>query len=167
MALVIEPFNHATHLRSSFCCGEAALDDYIHRQASQHLKKRVAAVFVLVDSPNVEVLGYYTLSAYTVDVTALQEDFSKRLPRYPQLPATLLGRLAVDGAHRGQGLGELLLVDTLRRTLETSRQIASLAIIVEALNPPARSFYLKYGFIPFKHAPMKLYLPLQSVEGLI
>ncbi|MBE9241211.1 GNAT family N-acetyltransferase [Synechocystis salina] len=167
MALVIEPFNRATHLRSSFCCGEAALDNYIQRQASQDLKKRMAAVFVLIDSPNVEVLGYYTLSAYTVIVTALQENLGKRLPRYPQLPATLLGRLAVDSAHKGQGLGELLLVDALKKTLETSREIASLAVIVEALNQPARSFYLKYGFIPFQQEPMKLYLPLQSVEGLI
>jgi len=167
MALVIEPFDSATHLRSSFCCGEVALDTYIQRQASQDLKRRVAAVFVLVDSSNLDVLGYYTLSAYTVNVSALQEDFGKRLPRYPQLPATLLGRLAVDSAHKGQGLGELLLVDALRRTLETSRHIASLAVIVEPLNQPTRSFYLKYGFIPFKQERMKLYLPVQSVAGLI
>ena len=167
MALTIDPFDTATHLRSGFCCGEVALDNYIQRQASQDLKKRVAAVFVLVDTPGVEVLGYYTLSAYTVNVSALQEDFGKRLPRYPKLPATLLGRLAVDSAHKGQGLGELLLLDALRRALETSRHIASLAVIVEALNKPAHNFYLKYGFMPFRQEPMRLYLPIKSIDGLV
>jgi predicted GNAT family N-acyltransferase len=166
MTLTIEPFDAKTHLRSDFCCGEPTLDTYIRKQASQDLKRRVATVFILIDAPNIRVLGYYTLSAYTVNITALQEDFSRRLPRYPKLPATLLGRLAVDSAHKKQGLGELLLVDALKKTLETSRQIGSLAVIVEALNQQARSFYLKYGFINFKQDSMKLYLPIKSLEDL-
>ena len=166
MVFRVEPLDTGRHHRSEFCCGEPRLDSYLQKQASQDLKKRIATVFVLVDAPGTEVLGYYTLSAYTINIAALESRFAKRLPRYPTLPAPLLGRLAVDNLHKGQRLGELLLIDACRKTLEVSKQIASLALIVEALNEQSRSFYLKYGFIPFNQEPMKLYLPMKSIESL-
>jgi hypothetical protein len=96
MVLKIEPFDSRQHNRSDFCCGKDSLDNYIRQQASQDLKKRVSTVFVLIDASDLKVLAYYTLSSYTVDISVLDETFAKRLPRYPILPATLLGRLAVD-----------------------------------------------------------------------
>lgn len=166
MVLKIEPLNVRQHIRSSFSCGKDSLDRYLQKQASQDIKKRVSTVFVLVDDPDLNVLAYYTLSAFTVDITVLDAAFAKRLPRYPQLPATLLGRLAVDNRQKGKGLGELMLVDTLRKSWTTSQQIASLAVIVEALDEEAIQFYLKYGFQPFTQDPMKLYLPMKSIEKL-
>lgn len=112
------------------------------------------------------VLAYYTLSSYTVNVAALEESFAKRLPRYPALPATLLGRLAVDNNQRGKRFGELLLIDALKKSLDAAMQVASLAVIVEALDERALSFYIKYGFKQFDQEPMKLYLPMKSVEEL-
>ena len=164
--LQISPLDSQKHDRSKFCCGQDTLDTYIRKQASQDLKKRVSTVFVLIDHPETSVLAYYTLSAYTIDIAALDEPFAKRLPRYPVLPATLLGRLAVDNSQKGKRFGELLLIDSLQKSLDASIQVASLAIIAEALDESALSFYLKYGFQPFKQEPMKLYLPMKSVEML-
>ena len=167
MVLKIIPLDSRNHIRSSFCCGEESLDNYIRKQASQDLKKRVSTVFVLIDDPEVNVLAYYTLSSYTVNIAALEESFAKRLPRYPALPATLLGRLAVDNAQKGKRFGELLLIDALKKSLDTAMQVASLAVIAEALDERALSFYMKYGFKQFNQEPMKLYLPMKSIEELI
>ncbi|MDJ0675810.1 MAG: GNAT family N-acetyltransferase [Calothrix sp. MO_167.B42] len=167
MVLKIEPLNTQKHIRSDFCCGKDSLDNYIRKQASQDLKKRVSTVFVLIEDSQVNILAYYTLSGYTVDITALNEDFAKRLPRYPLLPATLLGRLAVDNRQQGRGLGELILVDALKKSLNASTQVASLAVIAEALDERALNFYRKYGFEQFKQEPMKLYLPMKSIEKIL
>ncbi|MCC3409193.1 MAG: GNAT family N-acetyltransferase [Microcoleus sp. PH2017_10_PVI_O_A] len=167
MVLTIDLLDSRTHIRSGFCCGEESLDTYLCKQASQDLKKRVSTVFVLVDEPEMNVLGYYTLSSYTVNVAALEEKLAKRLPPYPALPATLLGRLAVDNNQKGRGFGELLLIDALKKSLDASQQVASLAVIVDALNEKAASFYKKYGFIAFNEEPMKLYLPMKSIEELL
>jgi predicted GNAT family N-acyltransferase len=166
MTFKIVPLDSRRHIRSSFCCDKASLDDYIREKASQDLKKRVSTVFVLIDEPEMDVLAYYTLSSYTVDIAALDESFAKRLPRYPLLPATLLGRLAVDNRQKGKRFGELLLLDALKKSLDTSMQVASLAVIVEALDDEALSFYLKYGFQQFKQELLKLYLPMKSIEKL-
>lgn len=166
MVLKIEPLDSRRHLRSDFCCGKDSLDNYICKQASQDFKRRVATVFVLINDPESNVLAYYSLSSYTVDIAVLDEDFAKRLPRYPQLPTTLLGRLAVDNKQKGKRFGELMLVDALLRAFNASAQIASLAVIAEALDEKALNFYIKYGFQKFRQNPMKLYLPMKSVEEL-
>jgi predicted GNAT family N-acyltransferase len=166
MVLKITPLDSRSYDRANFNCGKDSLDHYIQKQASQDLKKRVSTVFVLIDEPAIEVLAYYTLSAYTVEIQDLEEAFVKRLPRYPRLPATLLGRLAVDDRQRGKGLGELMLVNALKKSLEASIQVASIAVIVEALDEAVVNFYLKYGFQQFKHEPMKLYLPMNTIQSI-
>ena len=166
MGLTIEPLDSRKHNRSAFCCGKESLDNYIRKQASQDLKKRVAMVFVLVDSPNSDVIAYYTLSSYTIALTELSESLAKNLPRYPLLPATLLGRLAVDRTQQGKRIGVLILIDAFKKALEATSQVASLAVIAEALDEEAVKFYQKYGFQAFKQNPMKLYLPMQAVEAL-
>jgi len=168
MTLKIEAFDSRNHLRSNFICGKDSLDNYIRKQASQDLKRKIATVFVLIDDtdPKLNVLAYYTLSAYTVEITDLDQSLAKHLPRYPQLPATLLGRLAVDHKQKGKRFGELMLMDALKKALAVSTQVASLAVIAEALDESAANFYLKYGFQQFKQNPMKLYLPIKSIEEL-
>jgi predicted GNAT family N-acyltransferase len=166
MVLKIEPLDSNKHIRSDFCCGKESLDNYLRKQASQDLKKRATTVFVLVDEPEQNILAYYTLSSYTIDITDLDTATAKRLPRYPLLPATLLGRLAVDLKQTGNRLGELMLIDALKKALSTTVTVASLAIVAEALDESAVKFYVKYGFQPFSQNPMKLYFPMQSVEKL-
>jgi predicted GNAT family N-acyltransferase len=166
MALKIEPLDSRKHDRSGFSCDKESLDNYLRKQASQDLKKLVASVFVLIDESESNVLAYYTLSTYTINISVLKEAFAKQLPRYPLLPATLLGRLAVDNNQKGKGFGELMLVDALKRTFNASKQVASLVVVAEALDENAANFYMKYGFQPFKQDAMKLYLPMNSIEQL-
>ena len=166
MVLKIEPLDRNKHIRSGFCCGKESLDNYLRKQASQDLKKLAATVFVLIDEPEQIVLAYYTLSSYTIDITDLDSDTAKCLPRYPILPATLLGRLAVDLNQTGNRFGELMLIDALKKALSTTATVASVAVIVEALDESAVDFYIKYGFQPLNQNQMKLYLPMQSVEKL-
>ena len=121
-----------SHDRSGFSCGSEPLDRYLQQHARQDSEKRVAAPFVLVEPPANRVLGYYTLSASMITADELPDKLAKRLPRYPQLPVILLGRLAVDQSCKGRGLGEFLLMDALRRSAESAADIAAMAVVVDA-----------------------------------
>lgn len=167
MSLSIELLNSKKHDRSSFTCGVDSLDDYIKTRASQELKKRVSTPYVLTDSPELQVLGYYCLSSYSIASTELDESIAKKLPRYPLLPAIMLGRLAVDSGYQGKGYGDLLVADALKRSLELSKQLASLAVVVDAINQGAAIFYQRHGFIEFPDDPMKLYLSVETIEKSI
>jgi GNAT superfamily N-acetyltransferase len=112
------------------------------------------------------ILGYYTLSSYGVDVGDLPAEIAKKLPRYPLIPATLLGRLAVDERYQGRGIGEFLLLDALHRALGHSVDVAAAAVIVDAINPAAKRFYQRFGFIPFPSASSRLFLPMKTVTDL-
>lgn len=154
------------HERSSFDCGHEDLNRYLREQARQDADKRVAAPFVLAQPGDPRVLGFYTLSSSIIPVGELPPELMKRLPRYGQLPVTLLGRLAVDRSAGGQGIGEFLLVDALRRSLEAAQQIAAMAVIVEAKNERAESFYRHFDFQPFQQTPLRLFLPMAQIAKL-
>ena len=161
----IAPLEKA-HDRKSFDCGNDELNHYLRVQARQDAAKRVAAPFVFTQSDSPAVLGFYTLSSSIILVDELPPDLMKHLPRYGQLPVTLLGRLAVDRSVRGQGVGEFLLVDALRRSLEVAQQIAAMAVIVEAKDQRAESFYRHFDFRPFQQTPLRLFLPNQLLHDL-
>lgn len=161
----VEPLSRA-HDWAAFHCGAPALDNYLKRQASQDVAKRVAVCFVLTSDGHT-IAGFYTLSQYSIDFRVLQTEFTKRLPRYPDVPATLLGRLAIAQEFMGQGLGEFLLSDALDRALRHSRQVASAAVIVDAKDERARRFYLSFGFVPVVGIPNRLYLPTATLEELL
>jgi predicted GNAT family N-acyltransferase len=154
------------HDRALFSCGHAALDRYLQQQARQDAEKHVAAPFVLSTPPALTVLGYYTLSASTVNTSELPDALIKKLPRYPQLPVTLLGRLAVDQSMKGQGLGEFLLMDALHRCLEVAANIAAMAVVVDAKDEAAAAFYQHFGFLPLQQQPRRLYLSMKTVAAL-
>ncbi len=153
------------HNRNDFSCGVEVLDNYLKRQAGQDVKKRVAATFVL-SSDSRTIAGYYTLSQFAVELGTIPQHISRRLPRYPMVPATLIGRLAVSTVFRGQGLGEVLLMDALHRSLLLSEHIASAAVIVDAKSDQARTFYLKYGFLELPGISGRLFLPMKTIERL-
>ena len=153
------------HDRAGFSCGVEPLDNYLKRQARQDVTKRVAVVFVLTPDGKT-IAGYYTLSQYSVELGTVPHDIARRLPKYPNVPATLIGRLAVSTAFRGQGLGEILLMDALHRSLTLSRQVASAAVIVDAKDDQAATFYRKYGFLELPNILGRLFLPMTTVEQL-
>ena len=112
------------------------------------------------------IAGYYTLSQYAIGLDAIPEEVAKRLPKYPLVPATLLGRLAVSREFRGQGLGETLLMDALHRSLVASKQVASAGVMVDAKDESGAAFYRKYGFIELPKIAKRLFLPMGTVEQL-
>jgi len=155
------------HDRSAFSCGVEPLDRYLKQQAGQDARRNVAVPFVLVAADQ-RIAGYYTLSATALKGDDLPPELVKklRLPRYPELPATMLGRLAVDSGFRGQRLGEFLLLHALRRAWIGSQQVASLGVIVDAKDESARQFYLHYHFLSFPENPRRLFLPMKTVAAL-
>jgi predicted GNAT family N-acyltransferase len=163
---VIEPLGkqHGP-LRAAFSCGAEPLDRYLKQQASQDAKNRVAAPYVLVSDDN-RIAGYDTLSSTNIRVDDLPPDLQRKLPRYPTIGATLLGRLARDLSFRGQGVGELLLIDALKLALMMSRRIASVAVLVEAKDDNAVRFYSGFGFVAFTEPANRLFLHMGAIEKL-
>lgn len=151
------------HVLAGFSCGAAALDRYLLEQAGQDARRRIAAPFVAVDA-DARVLGYYTLSATSVQLAGLPENLVKRLPRYPRLPATLIGRLATDLTVRGSGLGRFLLADAMSRAARS--EIASFALIVEAKDEAAARFYQREGFLPLPDSPLRLLRRMTDIAAL-
>ena len=139
------------------------LDKYFHERAGQDQRRNVANCFVMVHSPNDEIVGFYTLSASLQAFTDLPEHLSRRLPRYPNLPAILLGRLAVATEHQGKGYGRLLLMDALQRAREATRHIAAFTVVVDAKDEAAIAFYERLGFVRFSSSPNRLFFPIASV----
>ena len=119
-------------------------------------------MLVNTDRPGL-ILGYYTLSAAQVDVLQLKDADRKKLPRYP-VPCFRMGRLACRADQRGQGLGKLLMGCAVERCLQARRQVAAFALLVDAKNRPAKTFYQHYGFTPCTDSPMTLYLSLGQAQ---
>jgi GNAT superfamily N-acetyltransferase len=151
------------HDRSGFASGVGPLDRYFQTQAGQDARKKMAAPFVLVLKDG-SIAGYYTLSSTTVRLPDLPEATVRKLPRYPLIPATLLGRLALDQRYQGKGYGRFLLADARYRAVRS--EIASFAVIVEAKDEGAKQFYKRESFLPFPDQPMKLFLPMADIEAL-
>ena len=156
------------HRREAFDCGVEELNRYVRTQARQEMDRDVAVVYVLVPSDQpTRIAGYYSLSSTAVRLTELPELVRKKLPRYPFVPATLIGRLAVDQVFRGQGFGERLLIDALERSLSASRTIASAAVVVDAKDGKGVGFYSRYGFILFPSQPLRLFIPMKTIGQLV
>lgn len=141
------------------------LDIYLRTQAGQDLRKRAAVPFVITEDGKT-IAGYYTLSQFAVELSAVPQQVAKKLPKYPMVSVTLLGRLAVSTAFRGQRFGEMLLMDALHRSLESNRYVASAGVIVDAKDDSAISFYKKYGFLELPKVEHRLFLPMGTIEQL-
>jgi ribosomal protein S18 acetylase RimI-like enzyme len=145
------------HDRSGFRCGAASLDIYLKERAAQDMRRRFAACYVALTEAQ-RVIGYYTLSSADLPLRDLPEEMARKLPRYPNVPAALLGRLAVDQDFQRRGLGGVLLVDAIQRTKRS--EIASYGLLVDAKDESAKSFYRNHGFVSLPESPQKLFLPL-------
>ncbi len=154
------------HDRSSFSCGNAELDRYIHEQAGQDQKRGVAAPYVLIEIATGALVGYYTLSATSIALVDLPASLARRLPRYPTIPATRLGRLARDARYRGRGIGELLLSNAVRHSYRIAQEIASIGVVVDAIDDAACAFYEHYGFARLPEQDYRLVLPMGAIREL-
>lgn len=165
MGYLISPLR-SIHKKEAFDCGNTVLNHYLHKQASQDMKKKLAVCFVMENTHH-EVLGFYTLSNSSVPRGNLPIALRDKMPpAYHNFPATLLGRLAVDLSLQGKGEGEFLLMDALYKSYKTSVEtIASLAVVVDPIDIKAHSFYKKYGFIELPDS-QKMFLPMKTIAGL-
>lgn len=150
------------HDRTAFDSGSAALDHYFRQQVSQDIRRRVTACFVAL-TPEARIAGFYTLASASLLLADLPPSLRKKLPRYPTVPAVRMGRLAVDRAYRGQGLGGALLADALARTLRA--EIAAYALVVDAKDETAAAFYRHHGFLRLSDSELTLFLPLATARG--
>ncbi|OGQ51648.1 MAG: GNAT family N-acetyltransferase [Deltaproteobacteria bacterium RIFCSPLOWO2_02_56_12] len=163
---LVEPLGKK-HDRAAFSCGNEILDHYLKELAGQDARRRVAAPFIVVAKTAPQtILGYYTLSSFGIDLAELPADVVRKLPTYPVVPAALLGRLAVDRRQQGQGLGEFLLIDALRRAFVQSSQIAAFAVVVDAIDEKAIGFYKHFDFLPLPDRPNRLFLPMKTIADL-
>ncbi|WP_028296143.1 GNAT family N-acetyltransferase [Olivibacter sitiensis] len=156
-----------THNRGSFDSEAPLLDEYIKKQASQDVRRDLSACYVLANEENI-VLAYYTLSGNSIPKDDLPEGLLKklRLPgSYRELPAVLLGRLAVDKNEKGKRRGELMLMNALERCLNLSEQLGTLAVIVDPIDEKAIAFYEKYGFLKLKSSN-KMFIPMGTIRQL-
>lgn len=156
----------ATHDKEAFCCGEAALDEYLKRYARQDQNRDLSRTFVAVEPGQRQVAGYYSLSSASIGPSSVPPEELKGLPKY-DVPVVLLGRLAVDQRCQGLGLGEALLLDACHRTRRLSEEVGIRALVVHALHPRARGFYLRYGFLPHADNELHLYLPIAVIRKLV
>jgi ribosomal protein S18 acetylase RimI-like enzyme len=160
----IEPLS-PSHDRAAFFSSSEPLDRYLKHQASQDVRKKLTAVFVLTPDGKT-IAGYYTLSNFSVVVHDIPESIRNRLTRMPEVPTTLLGRLARSFDFKGQGVGSLLLADALKRALQGSTQVASWAVVVDAKDAEAIEFYRRFGFIALPTNSQRLFLPMGTIEKL-
>lgn len=147
--------------RSAFNSNSAILNRYFHTQASQDVRRRFAACYIAVEVRTGSIAGYYTLSAAEVVLTDFPPGLANRLPKYPNVPAVRLGRLAVDRQHTGQKLGSALLADAVLRSAASS--VAVHAMIVDAKDEAAERFYRHHGFIAYGSSPQMLLAPIASL----
>jgi GNAT superfamily N-acetyltransferase len=152
---------------TSFSCGQSALDSYIHRYASQDVRRNVARVFIACPQSAPHTLaGYYTLSASNVQCSDIPAAIARKLPQYP-IPVALLGRLAVATAFQGQGVGSVLLVDACKKVLQAQEMLAVAGLVVEAKDHNAVRFYKHLGFTSLNQQAQRLFLPMQVLQGLV
>jgi GNAT superfamily N-acetyltransferase len=163
--LRIEPLSQG-HDREGFSCGDRDLDDYLKRTARQHNDKGISRTFVLVDLDEpAKILGFFTLASCEVVTAELPSEYAKKYPR--KAPAAKLARLAVAWDLQRQGLGGIMMVDAMRRTLAVAENIGIIGFFVDAKNQSARTYYEQHGFVTLPTHPLALFLPLATLAAAV
>lgn len=165
--LRVQPLDRGRHDRAGFTCGVDELDEYLQQRATQDVRRKANAVFVLVAvaEPRV-ILGYFTLCAYALDPGIVPEPARRHLARYPLVSATLIGRLAIAAAHHGRGLGGVLLVAALRKARDSADVVGSSMVVVDAIDESAARFYAAHGFLRLPDSARWI-LPMSTVATLL
>lgn len=159
----IEPLGKH-HDRTAFSCGADALDRYFKTQVTQDIRRLLAKCQVAVEVATGSVAGFYTLSATSLALAELPADLAKGLPRYPIVPAVLMGRLAVATSAQGKKLGLALLAHAVEHVAASN--IGAFALLVDAKDHAAQRFYERHGFTAVIGHPRRLVLPLATVLQL-
>ncbi len=163
---LIEKLDPSRHDRAGFSCESEDLTRFLRERARKEMEAGASACFVLVEKAQpFSIQGYYTLSQASVILRALPQDLGRKLPRYPELGATLIGRLARAIHQKGNGLGGLLLTDALRRSLRLSGQAGAVVVVTDPKDAHARGFYAKHGFRDLDDR--RMFMSMASVRAMI
>ncbi len=158
----IEPLTKH-HNREDFSCEHEELDRYFKIVASQDRKRNIAVFYIVVNLENSQIIGYYTLSMTSINLGEVPNSIAKKLPKYPLIGVTLIGRLAVDKNYRGMGWGKLLVMDALFKSLEANKQVASFAVVVDVIDEQAVKFHQRFDFKTFPEQPLKLFRTMKNI----
>lgn len=162
--IIIEILN-SQYKKRGFDCGNDLLNNYIRRQAKQDVSRDLSACYILNNSDDKKIIGYYTLSGNSINRNDFPEDLIMKLPpSYVNLSTVLLGRLAVDNTYKGKGFGETLLIDALKRCVDISKNLGVIAVIVDPIDQKAVTFYESYGFILIP-STNKMFIPIKTIEN--
>ena len=153
------------HELSRFDCGNDALNLWLKRFAWANVQNDSARVYVANRRDGV-VVGYHALAAGSVSRGETPERIGHGLAAHP-IGVVLLGRLAVDRAQQGKGLGITLLQDALLRAEHAADTVGVRAVLVQAIDAPARSFYLRFGFRPSPVDEMRLMLLMKDLRAFL
>jgi ribosomal protein S18 acetylase RimI-like enzyme len=153
------------HERSAFSSGNERIDAYFRQSVSQDVKRGYAACYVLIEKASAQIAGFYTLSSHSIALTELPADTVRKLPRYPSVPAALIGWLGRDAQFRGQQIGSLLLADSIMRL--AAAPIGIHAICADAIDEAAADFYRQHQFESFASRPQSLFLPMKTALALL
>jgi GNAT superfamily N-acetyltransferase len=162
--LVIEKLAKG-HDFSGFDCGNEALNIWLKRFAWTNVQNDAARVYV-AHRRNRIVVGFHALTAGSVSRAESPERISRGLANHP-VGVVVLGRLAVDQSLHGKGLGASLLRDALLRAEQASETIGVRAVLVQAIDPAARAFYLRFGFSPSPIDEMRLMLLMKDLRAFL
>jgi GNAT superfamily N-acetyltransferase len=135
---------------TGFDCGEPSLNEWLSSRAIKNEATGASRSFVSVDRDTDLIAGYYCLSASSLLLDVAPGKLRRNMPS--PIPVILLGRLAVDERFKGTGLGASLLQDAVLKSIEAAQTVGAHAIIVDALNSDAASFYRRFGFEPMPAA---------------
>ena len=159
------PITEISHSQvKNFNCGIDELNEYLKRYARSNHKKGIGKTFVLPMEKNVK--GYYTISMGDIEFHHIPEKWRSSLPKYP-IPVCRIGRLAIDSTMQGKGSGGQLLIDALHRIAEAAKTVAAYAVVVDAKNNQAKTFYEHYGFTSYQDESSSLFLPLSTFQLIL
>lgn len=145
---------------SAFDCGVPGLDDWLKRRALHNESSRASRTFVVLADGR--VVGYYALATGAVAYAAATGRVRRNMPE--PIPVMILGRLAVDRAYQGAGVGSALLRDALLRTLSAAEIAGIRAVLLHAVSDQAKRFYSSHGFAESPLDPLTMMISLADVE---
>jgi GNAT superfamily N-acetyltransferase len=134
----------ATHETQPFCSGEESLDSWLHERAFANMEALASRTYVICPANSPQVIGYYAICMGQIFSTEVVGSMRRNMPR--QIPAVILGRLAIDKQWQGKGLGGALLQDAVQRSIRAAQEVSARLLIVHTLSPAAEMFYQRYGF---------------------
>ena len=154
-----------SHDRSGFKCGNDKIDSYFRHTVSQEVKRNYATCFVAREITTGKVAGFYTLSSSNIPLVDIPADLARKLPRYPTVPAVLIGWLARNLAFHGADVGSVLLFDAIKTVAEAP--LGAYAVFANAIDEKAAAFYEDFGFMPLTGKPLTLFLPVATTVQLV